>query len=295
MVSIGVPVYNGQKHLRETLDSLLAQTFADFELIISDNASTDATADICQEYASHDSRIRYHRQSKNLGAPVNWNFVAREARGRYFKWSSASDSCKPNFLTACVPILEGDPSIVVCFGKTTYVDDVGQSVTFPDRDVEVLDDSPSARFQRVCDQLSLNNEQYGLIRRDALMKTGLVRSYPHGDLVLMAELALLGKFKRIPSYVFVRRLDEHDWTGMMSSEELDSLFWPHSQPKLRIDFIRRHLDYFRTCFCHDLSLAERVRVAQYALRKAYWGRRQMKAELASFFGRVRNAHSSSAD
>jgi glycosyltransferase involved in cell wall biosynthesis len=81
-VSFGVPVYNGHRHLRETLDSLLAQTYSDFELIISDNASTDATPDICQEYASRDSRIQYHRQTENVGAPENWNFVARKARGR---------------------------------------------------------------------------------------------------------------------------------------------------------------------------------------------------------------------
>jgi glycosyltransferase involved in cell wall biosynthesis len=293
-VSFGVPVYNGHRHLRDTLDSLLAQTYSDFELIISDNASTDATPDICQEYASRDSRVQYHRQPENIGAPKNWNFVARKARGRYFKWSSASDSCRPDFLTTCVPILEDDPSIVVSFGETCYVDDEGQSVALPDRDVEVLDDSPNLRFRNICDRLSINNEQYGLIRRDALMRTGLVRPYPHGDLVLMAELALLGKFKRVPSHVLVRRLDERDWTGMMSREAFDSLFWPDSKPQVRFDLTRRHLDYFRICFCHDLSLAERFKVTQYALRMAYWGRRKITAELASWVGRTRDAHSSGA-
>jgi glycosyltransferase involved in cell wall biosynthesis len=291
IVSFGVPVYNGHKHLRETLDSLLAQTYPDFELIISDNASSDATPDICQEYASRDSRIQYHRQTENIGAPANWNFVASRACGRYFKWSSASDNCKPNFLTSCVPILDSDPSVVISFGKTTYIDAAGQSATLPDRDVEVLDDSPSARFQRICAHLVVNNEQYGLIRRDALMKTGLVPAYPHGDLVLMAELALLGKFKRIASPLLVRRLDKHYWTGMMSREEFESLFWPHSQPQIRFDLIRRHLGYLRVCFHHEIPLGERARAGQYALRMAYWKRRQMTAELGSIFGRGRNAHS----
>jgi hypothetical protein len=182
----------------------------------------------------------------------------------------------------------------VSFGKTSYVDDGGEPVILPDRDVEVREDSPYVRFRKVCDHLSMNNEQYGLIRRDALMRTGLVRPYPHGDLVLMAELALLGTFKRIPSHVLVRRLDERDWTGMMSRETFDSLFWPDSQPQVRFDLTRRHLDYFGIGFCHDLSLAERFRVTQHALRMAYWGRRKIAAELAAFFGRARHSHSSGA-
>lgn len=284
MVSIGVPVYNGQKHLRNTLDSLLAQTYTDFELIISDNASTDSTAEICQEYATRDSRVRYHRHPKNLGAPANWNFVAREARGRYFKWSSASDSCAANFLEVCVAVLEDDPSIVLCFGETIYVDDEYREVSSPGEDVEVLDDRPSERFRQVCERLSVNNEQYGLIRRDALMKTRLDRPYPHGDLVLMAELALLGKFRRLPVPLLVRRAGEGEWTGTMSREGLNALFWPDQQPRLRADFVRRYFDYLTTAFCAGLPLGERFRVARLALRMAYWKRRQLTGDLVSLIG-----------
>jgi glycosyltransferase involved in cell wall biosynthesis len=93
LVSVGLPVYNGERYLSRALDSILEQSLSDFELIISDNASSDTTEAICRDYARRDPRIRYVRQRENLGAPRNWNFVVHEARGRYFKWASASDYC----------------------------------------------------------------------------------------------------------------------------------------------------------------------------------------------------------
>lgn len=91
MVSIGTPVYNGAKYLRKALDSLLEQTFTDFELIISDNASTDDTQAICEEYARRDSRIRYVRQSMNIGAAENFRFVQQQAKGEFFMWAAHDD------------------------------------------------------------------------------------------------------------------------------------------------------------------------------------------------------------
>jgi glycosyltransferase involved in cell wall biosynthesis len=95
-VSIGLPVYNGELFVREALDSLLDQTFKDFELIISDNASTDSTGSICNEYAKRDTRIRYIRQTKNIGAVPNFKFVLDEAAGEYFMWAAADDIRSPD-------------------------------------------------------------------------------------------------------------------------------------------------------------------------------------------------------
>ena len=122
-VSIGLPVYNGAQFLAHTLDSLLGQSFANFELIISDNASTDETEEICKVFAKRDPRIRYIRQPVNIGAPRNWNFVAEEARGKYFKWSSVSDYCASDMLARCFAAMEPDPEIVLCYGRTCLVDD----------------------------------------------------------------------------------------------------------------------------------------------------------------------------
>lgn len=98
VVSIGMPVYNGERFIRDALNSLLAQTFTDFELIISDNASTDATGSICRDYAKQDSRIRYIRQHENLGVLPNFQFVLNEARGEYFMWAACDDQWFSNWI-----------------------------------------------------------------------------------------------------------------------------------------------------------------------------------------------------
>src|SRR5712671_2230439 len=105
-VSIGVAVYNGERFLSKTLDSLLAQTFEDLEIIICDNCSEDGTEHICRSYAASDNRIQYHRNSTNIGAPRNFNLVTTLSRGEYFKWSSADDLCAPVMIERCVEVLD---------------------------------------------------------------------------------------------------------------------------------------------------------------------------------------------
>jgi glycosyltransferase involved in cell wall biosynthesis len=111
-VSIGMPVYNGEKFIREALDSLLVQTFTDFELIISDNASTDATELICREYAARDLRIYYVRHEVNRGAPANFQFVLDKARGKYFMWAAADDVRSPDFIEKNYCFLENNQNFV---------------------------------------------------------------------------------------------------------------------------------------------------------------------------------------
>src|ERR1051325_12180076 len=90
-LTIGLPVYSGEKYVAEPLDALLGQTFTDFELIISDNASTDRTGSICRRYEQQDPRVRYVRQPRYIGLSPNHNFVAAQARGELFKWASRSE------------------------------------------------------------------------------------------------------------------------------------------------------------------------------------------------------------
>src|SRR5262245_31410059 len=112
-VSIGVPVYNGERYLRECIDSILGQTFRDFELILSDNASTDATRTICEAYATRDPRVRYYRNEQNLGACRNFNRCVELARGDYFLWAAHDDAIAPEYLARCVEALDRDPSVVL--------------------------------------------------------------------------------------------------------------------------------------------------------------------------------------
>ena len=121
-VSIGMPVYNGENFLAEALDSMLAQTFVDFELIISDNASTDRTKAICRDYAARDRRIRYHRVDDNQGATWNFNHTFELARGEYFKWAAHDDLCDPTFVARCVEVLDSDPTVICCHTQTRHID-----------------------------------------------------------------------------------------------------------------------------------------------------------------------------
>jgi glycosyltransferase involved in cell wall biosynthesis len=126
-VSIGMPVYNAQRYLEGTLDSILAQSFRDFELIISDNGSTDRTEAICRDYASRDSRISYFRHEENRGAGWNFQYVFHRARGEYFKWNAYDDRLGPQFLEKCVALLDRTPEAVLAFTKYVDVDANGKA------------------------------------------------------------------------------------------------------------------------------------------------------------------------
>src|SRR3954453_10689919 len=117
-VTIGVPVYNGERYLARTLEALLAQTFRDFELIITDNASTDRTVQIAQDFARRDARIRYFRADCNRGVVQNFNWCIELARGEYFHWHAADDLCEPTLIEKCVAVLDADPSVVVAFARS---------------------------------------------------------------------------------------------------------------------------------------------------------------------------------
>jgi len=111
-ISIGLPVYNGEKFLEEKIISLLNQTVKDFEIIISDNASTDLTSVICQKYLQKDKRIRFFKQEKNMGFRWNFDFVLKKARGKYFLWTSVDDIILPEFIEKNVAVLESNDKIV---------------------------------------------------------------------------------------------------------------------------------------------------------------------------------------
>ena len=124
-LTIGLPVYNGENYLAESLDALLGQTFEDFELIISDNASTDATADICRRYEQLDSRVSYFRQPRNIGLAPNHNFVVEQARGELFKWASDDDLYARDLLERCVEALDENPDVVLAHSWTAMIDGSG--------------------------------------------------------------------------------------------------------------------------------------------------------------------------
>ena len=121
-VSIGLPVFNGERYLDATIRSILDQSFTDLELIVCDNASTDATGDICARHAARDPRLLYHRQPRNLGAGPNYDDCFHRSRGRYFKWAAHDDLLAPDYLASAVAALEAAPDAVLC---TTGITEIG--------------------------------------------------------------------------------------------------------------------------------------------------------------------------
>jgi glycosyltransferase involved in cell wall biosynthesis len=226
-VTVGLPVYNGETYLAESLDALLGQTFEDFELIISDNASTDATADICQRYSRQDSRIRYVRQPRNLGLAANHNFVFEESRGEMFKWAAADDLYGRDLLRSCVAALDEHPDVVLAHAWEAAIDDssrVTQAFEYP-----LATDSarPPVRFRSILFGSSglfesqdprhpgfirVDNsgilracDEYGVIRSDVLRRIAPLDSYHHSDRIIACELALYGRFHITPEWLYFRR------------------------------------------------------------------------------------------
>jgi glycosyltransferase involved in cell wall biosynthesis len=208
-VSIGLPVYNGERYLRAALDSILGQTYRDFELIICDNASTDATAAICAEYAARDPRIRYTRHEQNIGATANFNRAFELARGVYFKWAAHDDLLEPTWLEKCVAMLDQTPDAVLCQSLVKLIDDAGECLEEYDHTAFGTDSPrPSVRFAARLRPHDCQ-EIFALIRAEMLRRTDLMGYHIGGDRTLLIELALMGRFVLVPEFLFLNREHPH--------------------------------------------------------------------------------------
>src|SRR6266478_6072123 len=203
LVSIGLFVYNGERFLEETLHSILNQTFTDFELIISDNASTDRTGEIAEAYAKHDDRIHYYRSEKNMGAGWNVRRVYELATGKYFKQAAVDDLLEPDFLRRCVVILESDPGCVVAYAGTKEVDENGNFIKNYITPMKADSNDAVARFREMLLISSWSYEIFGVMRMSALRRIPPQGSYVSADKVLLARMSLLGRLHEIPEHLFI--------------------------------------------------------------------------------------------
>lgn len=207
-VSIGLPVFNGQDFLAEALDALLDQTFADFEVIVSDNSSTDATSEICRAYAARDPRFRYYRSERNMGAGWNFNRTVHLASGEYFKWAAHDDVIEPTFIEKCVDLLDRSASVVLCFSWLVDIDEHGNELQV--RKVQEKTHSglaqPHERFWGLVRRQHTCEEVFGLVRTNVLKRTKLIENYSDSDRTLLVELGLHGPFHEIPEVLFRHRL-----------------------------------------------------------------------------------------
>jgi glycosyltransferase involved in cell wall biosynthesis len=258
LVSIGLAVYNGENYLREAIDSILAQTFSDFELIISDNASTDSTAEICQEYACLDNRIRYHRNATNIGGANNENQTFRMSRGKYFRWAAHDDVLAPALLERCVEVMEGDPGVVLCYTAINVIDAEGTRMGNIFRN-HGASSHAVARFRAIVTAKDYCEETYGLMRSEVLRRTRLQLDYTGSDRTLMSELTLYGRFHAIPEYLFFKRMhaaNEYlDWRTRMA------WFNPSFRGRIFFPFWAQFRDYFATIRRSKLPLSVQLRCA----------------------------------
>jgi len=208
-VSIGLPVYNGEKYVREAIESVLAQTFKDLELIISDNGSTDKTGEICREYAQKDPRVCYFYNEENLGAARNFNRTFELSSGKYFKWLAADDAMEPQFLERCVKLLDNNHSLVLVCPRYFEHKEMSGLVRPIDYDHNLTFPKAHQRFRRLLSNWHRGHFYpiWGLFRSEVLRGTRLIRPFTGADECLVLELALKGKFGQVPEYLL--RLRDH--------------------------------------------------------------------------------------
>ena len=225
LVSIGLPTHNGERFLRQALDSILNQSFEDFELVISDNASTDATPSICREYASEDVRIRYVRNENNIGQTANINQTIEISRGVYYRMHHDDDLLHPRCIEHCVNVLEHAPTVALCHTQTRVIDEAGEVLLSADpMDYHLRSKRPSSRFEKYMRQRfpspphpGLMNAIFGLIRRDVLMRTPLDSTYMHADVIHCGGLTLYGEFHLVDEPLFFRR--DHPGRSMRAYQD----------------------------------------------------------------------------
>lgn len=205
LVSVGMPVFNGERHVAEAIRSIVAQEEDDLELIISDNASTDGTEDLCRHFASQDRRIHYYRSQNNRGAAWNYNRAFALARGKYFKWAAHDDVCDASLISRCVSELERNQDAVLGFARTVRIDDGGTTIRFDNHSIVATEAAPVDRARGFLRNPTPCFEVFGVIRRDVLAQTPLIGKYAGSDRVLLFELALRGRFVMIDDYLFRNR------------------------------------------------------------------------------------------
>jgi len=249
-VTIGVPAYNGERHIGQAIESLLNQDFPDFELILSDNGSNDGTGKICLDYQQKDKRIKYYRYERNVGLIRNFNRVFEMSSGQYFMWASCDDTWEKDYISSCMEVLEGDPSVVLCYSATNLVNDDGSLIRQYDDKFLVDHDSGSQRYLNLIWGLDLCNCLHGLIRSSALSCTRLMQdNVGASDCVLLAELALKGKFIQLQKPMFNRKRLQRIETLEQRHARLESMCSPHILNKgISLPFcnmIKAHVDVIK--------------------------------------------------
>jgi glycosyltransferase involved in cell wall biosynthesis len=270
LVSVGLPVYNGENYIAEAIASVLGQTCADLELIIQDNASTDGTAEICRGFLAKDSRVRYYRNPRNLGAAPNYNLAYSMARGRYFKWLAHDDRLLPGYLEAATNALEARPDAVLCNSVVRYIGAEGEYLGLYDSGLGRADiRSPSARFASLVLSSHSCVDFFGVVRRDAMKHSLLHGSFHGADRAFLAQMALRGAFVQLPEPLVEMREHNNRYTRKQA-RATERLAWHDASLRGRITFPawRVFAEYVKAVRGESLPAGARIRC--YGVLARWW-------------------------
>lgn len=286
LVSIGMPVFNGEQFIEDAINANLAQTHEEFELIISDNASTDGTESICREFEAIDERIRYVRNPTNIGAAENYNRLVSYGRGSYFRWSNADDLVDPKLLERTLAILRKRPDAVLAYGKTCLIDADGRSLGEYEDNLDIQSDKASIRYATFFKRIRLTNVIYGLMRMSAVRRTKLMGSgkLPAGDISFMAAMILHGKFVEVPEVLFFRRMHEGAFSANPDAED-ELEFWSGTGGGVRMPYWRSELANIGAILSARLPISEYGPLLTYSIRRLVWQRKYLTRDIAGLFSR----------
>jgi hypothetical protein len=250
-VTVGMPLFNGEKHgLEKNLDAILKQDYENIEVIISDNASTDRTAEICLAAAAKDPRVKYYRHEKNFGLLKNGWRVLHLCTTPFFKMAEHGDFHKPAYISACMKRMREDESIVLCYPRTLAVHENGESEIADDH-IDAMSDSPVERYMHVISQLRYCNASYGLFRTPYLREIKVANEECRGsDVVMLAEMALKGKIAQLDEVLYVTYRDKKWSQGIEQQVAAINRMYTMNDPRRGITFpfcrmIGEHLELVR--------------------------------------------------
>jgi glycosyltransferase involved in cell wall biosynthesis len=275
LVSIALPVFNGERFLLAAVRSLLDQTYRNIELIIGDNGSTDRTREICETVAASDPRVRYLRSPENRGAAWNYNRLFPEATGKYFKWAAHDDLYEPTWLERCVAALEADDGLTLAYTRTIEIDSDRNELERYRPLPYATGARASRRAHDILSKRSRCFEAFGVGPRDTFGGTGLIGAYTSSDRTLILELALRGRFYEVPEYLFLHR--EHPGRSMRAFPDARARrawFEPNSGDKRAYPMWRLLAEYLKAVKRAPIGVVEKARAV---FSVAVWSARNRRA------------------
>ena len=284
-VSVGMPVFNCERFVAQSIESILGQTYGDFELVISDNASSDHSEEVCRDYARRDARIRYVRQARNLGGPANFRHVFEIGGGEFQKWTTADDYWDTTFIEKAIRVLDEHPDVVLCYPKTRFVDERGTLVGDYDDNLHLLEPSPRDRFLRLLETIGLCHADVGVIRRSAMRRTRLMTEERSCDVHFVAELSLYGKFWVLPEPLYYRRLHADASSWNLADEASQRRYYdPTGRHGPGMQSWRKYARLSGAVLRGPATWAEKGAMLAHLGRRMAWDRTELSRDLAARIG-----------